>query len=164
MINPFIYDGLSYPAGRLIDYDPDITQYDGLLNMGTIPIVYDKSGNNYDGNVANPLYSPEISLAERIDGHRTFFFRNDSIGFNTTNQYYWILPDLSPLSSGEAFVIAKHNYDPTTLNELGSGIWNFGVHSAPNSIPYKDGNIYDDFGSDTRHSFSSGGNSNYNNK
>ncbi|MBS1797466.1 MAG: hypothetical protein JSS81_26825 [Acidobacteria bacterium] len=162
MINPFIYDGLNYPAGRLIDYDPASSFFDGIPDAGAVSTVYDRSGNANNGTAGDALYPPEISLSTLANGRRTFFFRNDAIGANTAAQYFWTLPDLSALSSGEAFAVLKYAYNPNSSNELGGGLWDFGTDGAPNAVPYKDGNVYDDFGSTARKGVSSGSNAGFN--
>lgn len=165
MINPYLFgepDSLVYPSGRIIDYNPADILYSALANNSDIGSPNDYSGNGNHGALGLATFYPKITDDLTINGYRVFKFPNDSSGIGTGFKYYWTMPDLSSLTSGSGFVIARYDYNPETVNELGSGIWNLGGQDIANSIPYFDGNIYDDFGSSARKGFSSGGNANYN--
>jgi hypothetical protein len=68
-------------------------------------------------------------------------------GNGTTNDRRFTLPNLSSLTVGEVFIVAKVNADPPGA-AADSGFWKIGsVGGAGTHVPFTDGVIYDEFGS-----------------
>lgn len=102
----------------------------------------DKSTNNYSiTSVNEPDY-----VSKGINS-------KDSISFVPANaDHFNTLPNLSALTAGEMFVAFKKNENVASTG-INAGMWSFGTHIWAGSIPWYNGLIYDDFGTNVRKDF-----------
>jgi hypothetical protein len=126
----------------------------GIGNSSTNPIWYDASQLGLSNG--NDVFTwTDISGNGNNASHvnRPRFFTNivndtlPAINFNGINEYF-TLPDLSALSAGEAFLVLKLDNDPAASAQ--SGLWDMGTYNNGTLFPYTNGNIYEEFGSNTR--------------
>ncbi|MCE2895087.1 MAG: hypothetical protein LW721_11645, partial [Flammeovirgaceae bacterium] len=106
----------------------------GFINGDQVNTWTDQSGNlNNATGVNGPTYV--------LNGSAGL----PSINFNGTNQHYTV-SSLAALTQGEIFLVSKINNDPPAAGQ--SGLWRLG-NSANTHYPWVDGNIYDEFGTNS---------------
>ena len=110
---------------------------------GYVVTWYDQSGNSNNATQSTSGSQPQIYNGTAV------------ITENGKASIYWsgtkILNcgDFSTLTVGQSFFVAKSANDPAAIGQDGS-VQDFGSYGDRNHYPYTNGNVYDDFGSNTR--------------
>ncbi|MCA6433349.1 MAG: hypothetical protein IM574_07040, partial [Cytophagales bacterium] len=107
----------------------------GFNNGDPVNTWTDQSGN---ANNANGVNGPTYVL----NGSAGL----PAINFNGTTQHYTVT-SLAALTQGEIFLVSKINNDPPAAGQ--SGLWRLG-NSSNTHFPWINGNIYDEFGTNSR--------------
>lgn len=58
--------------------------------------------------------------------------------------------NLSALSAAEVFIVVKTGQADPPASGAGTGLWHYGTDSQATHFPYSDGNVYDNFGTNSR--------------
>ena len=127
--------------GLIMHLDASDTDADGNADNepafgATVSTWMDKSGQ---GNHANATGAPQL-YRDAVNGHPAIRFNGDD---------HYVLQDLSGLGAGEIFVVLRADLYPPQLSNL-TGLWDMGSGGLQTHYSWVNGQIYDNWGSDTR--------------
>lgn len=142
------FDVLSLSPALWLDGSDPATMYDAtsggslVAADGLIARLEDKSGNSRHATQSDSALRP-------VRKNSQF----GSLGAIRFDADHWVLPNFLAGASGEVFYVCKHDADPSPSGaNAGPLVGNFGSAGLSSVQPWTDGNIYEAFGSTTRHS------------
>lgn len=113
---------------------------------GFITTWYDQSGNNNNATQTTASLQPQIVSSGNIVTISSIYTIDFATSINQLNGLD--VPSLSTLTQGESFMVVRVKNDPPI--GANSGFINFGTSGSNIHFPWESGNIFDDFGCNTR--------------